>query len=115
MPPPSSSTRDGILHEFIPLLKNGFIVLRSLLDILIEMMEQTEARREADIRRDIYESMIEELEAKIEAARNGDDGPVTETTVEALEQMVSALVRRLEELESDEEPRRRRPQKVKIE
>lgn len=115
MPPRSSFTRDGLLHEFFPLLKNGFVILRSLLDILIEMMEETEAKREADIRRDIYESMIEELETEIETARNGDDDHTAETTVEALEQMVSVLLRRLEELDSVEEPRRRRPQKVNIE
>ena len=53
MPPKSTSVGDGFAREVLPLVKDGFIIFRSILDVMIDRIEEMEHGREADIRIDI--------------------------------------------------------------
>ncbi|UCD58069.1 MAG: hypothetical protein JSV16_02850 [Candidatus Hydrogenedentota bacterium] len=109
-------TGDGFVQELIPLIKNGFVILRSILDILIERIEEAEKSRQIDIRKDTYESIVEALEDEIETVRKKEAGTrVAEAKIEALEAVISVLLRKMEELDDKGRKKEKRPKKVKIE
>ena len=106
---------DGFIHELVPLMKNGCVILRSILDILIDRIEDAEQSRQTDVRKDIYASIIDALETEIENIQTeGADAPTAEAKVEALEAIISVLLREMEEIDVKRQKRGKRPKKVKI-
>ncbi len=116
MRPKGNITGDGFIQELIPLIKNGFVILRSILDILIERIEEAEESREVDVRKDIYGSIIDALETEIENVREKEaEIPTADAKIEVLEAVISVLLRELEDLDAQARKKSKRPQKVKIE
>lgn len=115
MPSKGHIIGDGFVQEFLPLLRNGFIILRSILDILIERIEEAEKNKEADVRKEIYSSIIEALETEIAniQAQEGNT-PTAKGKIEVIEAVISVLLKEVEALEKEKSKRHRRPQKVKI-
>jgi len=106
---------DGFIHELLPLAKNGFVILRSILDILIDRIEEAEMSREIDVRKDIYASIIDALEAEIENIQKDEsETPTAAAKVEVLEAVVSVLLKESEELKAKTKKKSKRPKKVKI-
>ncbi len=116
MPSKPASVGDGLAREALPLIKDGFVILRSILDVMIDRIEEAEKGREADVRMDIYSSIIEALEAEVEnLEKDGDEA--SRSKVEALETVISVLMKESKELETTtrkKDRRSRRPQKVNI-
>ena len=116
MRPKVNITGDGLIPELIPLIKNGFVILRSILDVLIERIEEAEQSREVDVRKDIYGSIIDALETEIENIRKKEtEIPTADAKVEVLEAVISVLLRELEDLDAQSRKKSKRPKKVKIE
>lgn len=116
MRPKSNITGDGFIQELIPLIKNGFVILRSILDVLIERIEEAEQSRDVDVRKDIYGSIIDALETEIENIREKETEISTaDAKIEVLEAVISVLLRELEDLDTQSRKKSKRPQKVKIE
>ncbi len=113
MPPKSTSVGDGFTREVLPLVKDGFIIFRSILDVMIDRIEEVEHGREAGIRKDIYSSIIDALEAEVENLENDGD-EISRTKIEALEAVISVLMKESEELDAAARKKDRRPRKVKI-
>ena len=110
-----SDLGDGFIHEVVPLIKNGFVILRSILDVLIDRIEEVEQSRQADVRKDTYASIIDVLETEIENLQTEElDALTAKAKMEALEAIVSVLIRELEKLEVQKRKRAKRPKKVKI-
>jgi len=115
MPPKGPAAGDGFVQELLPLVKNGFIILRSILDTLIERIEEAEENRHVDIKKDTYLSIVDALEAEIENVRKQEAAsPEAGTKVEVLEAIVSVLLREMEELEGLGSKKSKGPKKVKI-
>jgi hypothetical protein len=115
MAPKSPATGDGFVQEVLPLLKNGFIMLRSILDMLIERIEEAEEHRQVDIRKDTYLSIVDALEAEIENIRKEKSAdPETGTRIEVLQAIISVLLREMEELDGQGRKKTKGPRKVKI-
>lgn len=108
---------DGFIHELIPLMKNGFVILRSILDVLIDRIEEAEQNRDVDVRKDIYSSIIDALESEIENIEAEEaDTSDSRTKIEVLEAVISVLMREMEGLDAKKKKKKgKRPQKVKIE
>ena len=112
----SPATGDGFVQEVLPLLKSGFIMLRSILDALIERIEEAEEHRQIDVRKETYLSIIDALEAEIENVRKEQSTDMkAETKKEVLEAIISVLVHEMEELDGQGRKRAKNPRKVKIE
>ena len=106
---------DGFVEDLLPLLRSGFEILRSILDVLIERIEEAEHSRDLDVRKDIYSSIIDALEAEIEnIQKKGAETPAARAKTEVLEAVISALMKETEELDAQKAKKGRRPQKVKI-
>lgn len=115
MPPKSPATGDGFVQDILPLVKNGFVIIRSILDMLIERIEEAEENRQIDIRKETYLSIIDALEAEIENVRRKEAAdPGVETRIEALEAIISVLVREMEEMDGHGRKKAKGPKKVKI-
>jgi len=115
MAPKSPATGDGFVQEVLPLLRNGFVLLRSILDMLIERIEEAEERRQVDIRKETYLSIVDALEAEIENVRKEElTDTKTDTRVEVLEAIISVLLREMEELDDQGRKKTKSPRKVKI-
>ena len=116
MPSKNPGLSDGFIHELIPLVKGGFIILRSILDILIDRIEEAEQSRDIDVRQDIYSSIIDALETELEniEAEEGDT-PSARAKIEALETVISVLMNEIEQLDAKKHKKKTRPKKVKIE
>ena len=115
MPQKQKSVGDGFVHDLLPLVKDGFVILRSILDVMIERIEEAEMNKEIDVRKDIYSSIIDALEAEVENIEAGESE--TETShakLEVLEAVISALTKETEELEAKSRKKSKRPHKVKI-
>ncbi len=110
----STTAGDGIVQDILPLVKNGFVVLRSVLDILIDRIEEMEANRDIDVRRDIYASIIDALEAEIENTQKDEADTAAATKIEALEAVISVLKKESDELKTKSRKKGKRPHKVKI-
>ena len=109
------SVGDGFVHDLLPLVKDGFVILRSILDVMIERIEEAEMSKEIDIRQDIYSSIIEALEAEVENIEMGEsETEASHAKLEVLEAVISALMKEAEELEARSRKKSKRPQKVKI-
>jgi hypothetical protein len=91
---------DGFVHELLPLLKNGFMILRSILDVLIEKFEEAEKNRQVDIRRETYESIIDALESEVEGLRGKETDSLDQAKVEVIEAIISVLLKEMEQFES---------------
>ena len=106
---------DGFVQELLPLMKNGFVIMRSILDILIERIEEAEKNKEADVRREIYSSIIEALETEIDNIQKQEgSAPMAEGKIEVIEAVISVLLKEVEALEKQKSKKSKRPQKVKI-
>lgn len=106
---------DGLVQELIPLLKNGFVILRSILDILIERIEEIEKSRDTDVRKDIYTSIIDALETEADNIRKEEtDTASAEAKMQVLDAVISVLTNEISELESMSKKKGKKPQKVKI-
>ena len=115
MSPKSPAAGDGFVQDILPLVKNGFVILRSILDSLIERIEEAEENRQTDIRKDTYLSIVDALEAEIKSVRNEEsDAPGAEAKIEVLEAIISVLLREMEELEGQGRKKPKTPRKVKI-
>ena len=112
----TSGLGDGFVHELVPLMKSGFVILRSILDVLIDRIEEAEQSRQADVRKDIYGSIIDALETEIENIQTEEgDTPTGRAKMEALEAIISVLLREMEEIDAKKRKKGKRPKKVKIE
>jgi len=106
---------DGFVQDLLPLVKNGFVIMRSILDILIERIEEAEKNKEADVRREIYSSIIEALETEIDNIQKQEGStPMSEGKIEVIEAVISVLLKEVEALEKQQSKKSKRPQKVKI-
>jgi hypothetical protein len=115
MPQKPKSAGDGFVHDLLPLVKDGFVILRSILDVMIERIEEAEMSREIDIRQDIYSSIIEALETEVENIEAGEaETEAARAKLEVLEAVISALMKEAEELETKSRKKSKRPHKVKI-
>ena len=114
MPPKSTSVGDGFAREVLPMVKDGFVILRSILDVMIDRIEEMEHGREADIRKDIYSSIIDALEAEVENTEKVDPDDASRARIEALEAVISVLMKESEEMDARAKKKSRRPKKVKI-
>ena len=110
----STATGDGFVQDILPLVRGGFVVLRSILDILIDRIEEMEASRDIDVRRDIYASIIEALEAEIENTEKDEADTAAAMKIEALEAVISVLKKESDELKTKTRKKGKRPHKVKI-
>ncbi len=116
MTPKRPVAGDGFIQDLLPLVKNGFVILRSILDILIERIEEAEKERQVDIRKETYASIVDALEAEVENVRSKEaDTPLGDTKIEVLEAVISVLLSEMEELEARGRKKGKRPHKVKIE
>jgi hypothetical protein len=117
MSPKSTSVGDGFAREALPLVKDGFVILRSILDVMIDRIEEAERGREDNTRKEIYSSIIDALEAEVENIEKDGDDDISRSKIEALETVISVLMKESEELEAaarKKEKRSKRPRKVKI-
>jgi hypothetical protein len=115
MHPKTSAVSDGFVQEILPLVKNGFVILRSILDALIEKMEEAERNRQTDVRKEIYLTIIEALQAELEHMSKKEAAtPVGAAKMEALQAVISVLEREMAEMGSKKQGKSKRPQKVKI-
>lgn len=109
------SVGDGFVQDVLPLVKDGFVILRTILDALIERIEEAEKSREIDVRKDIYSSIIDALEAEVESIEKNEPGTAAaRAKIEVLEAVISALLKESEELDAKARKKSKRPQKVKI-
>ena len=116
MPSKSTSVGDGFTREVLPLVKDGFVILRSILDVMIDRIEEAEKGREDGIRQDIYSSIIDALEAEVENIEKDGDG-ASRSKIEALETVISVLMKESEEMDAaarKKDKQSRRPRKVNI-
>lgn len=112
----NSTDGDGLLQDFIPLVKNGFIILRSILDVLIEKIEEAEHNHRTDIRKETYASIIDALEAEIETVREREEGTrAAKARISAIEAVISVLLREMDNLDAEERRRSKRAHRVKVE
>jgi malate synthase len=115
MPPGHASVGDGFIQDVLPLIKNGFVILRSILDILIDRIEEAEKDRDIDVRKDIYASIIDALEAEVESIHKDEaDAASAAAKIEVLEAVISVLITETEELDAKARKKGKRPKKVKI-
>jgi hypothetical protein len=107
---------DGFIQDVIPLIKNGFVILRSILDVLIEKIDEIEKDTRLDIRKDTYTSIIDVLEAELENALGEVETPIRNAKIEVLETIISVLLREMEELDKKQRKKRRhkRPHRIKV-
>lgn len=111
----STPLGDGFVQDLLPLVKDGFVILRSILDAMIERIEEAEKTRDIDVRMDIYSSITEVLEAEIENVEKEDpDAPTSRAKIEVLEAVISTLAKESKELESKKRKKTKRPKKVTI-
>ncbi len=116
MPSKSPGLSDGFIQDIIPLIKSGFVILRSILDVLIERIEEAEQSRDIDVRQDIYSSIIDALETEIENVTSEEgDTPAAKAKIEALEAVISVLMNEMDQLDAKKRKKKKRPQKIKIE
>ena len=118
MRPQNPGLSDGFIHELMPLIKSGFVILRSILDVLIERIEEAEQSRGIDVRSDIYSSIIDALETELENIEaEEEDTPAAKAKIEALEAVIAVLTSEIEQLDAKkkQKKKKKRPQKVKIE
>ncbi len=110
-----ASVGDGFVQDVLPLVKDGFVILRSILDALIERIEEAEKCRDIDVRKDIYSSIIDALEAEVESIEKDEsDTASSRAKIEVLEAVISALLKESEELDAKARKKGKRPKKVKI-
>jgi hypothetical protein len=107
---------DGFVQDLIPLIKNGFVILRSILDVLIEKIEEIEKSGHVDIRKDTYASIIDALEAELENVHKERDTPTREAKIEVLQVVISILAREMEDLNNKRRKKKKRqpPHKIKV-
>jgi len=117
MPSRNPGLSDGFIQDIIPLIKGGFVILRSILDILIDRIEEAEQSRDIDVRQDIYSTIIDALESEVEKVESEEgDTPSARTKIEALETVISVLMKETEQLDAKKKQKKKqRPKKVKIE
>ena len=116
MRPKSPIIGDGFVQELLPLMKNGFVILRSILDVLIERIEEVEKSRDVDVRKEIYASIVDALNSEIEnIEKNEGDTQTAKGKIEVLEAVIAVLLNEMDELEkTGAKKKTKRPQKVKI-
>ena len=113
----SSFSSDGFAQEVLPLIKDGLVIFRSILDSLIERIEEAEKERDADVRKDIYSSIIDALEAEMKNIEKDEpEAQASRAKVEVIEAIISALMKESEQLEKESKKKKksRRARKVKI-
>ena len=108
---------DGFIQDIIPLIKGGFVILRSILDVLIERIEEAEQSRDVDVRQDIYSTIIDALESEIEKVETEEgETSAARAKIEALEAVISVLMNEMDQLDAKKKQKKKqRPKKVKIE
>jgi hypothetical protein len=106
---------DGFLQDLLPLMKNGLVIFRSILDILIDRIEEMEESKQINVRRDIYASIIDALQTEIQNVRQSEaDAEAVKIRIEALDAIISVLLHELDELDKKSKKGGKRPKKVKI-
>jgi uncharacterized membrane protein YukC len=123
MRPETGPTGDGIVKEVLPLIKDGLVIFRSILDTMIDRIEEVEMGRDTDARGEIYSSIIDVIEAEIEnIEKSGPETATSRAKIEALEAAIAALLDESDKMEAEAEEKKkkgkrkkdRRPKKVKI-
>jgi hypothetical protein len=118
MPSKSPGLGDGFVHDLMPLIKSGFVILRSILDVLIDRIEEAEQTRDIDVRQDIYSSIVDALEDELENIQaEGEYTAAAKAKIEALEAVIAVLTNEMDQLDAKkkQKKKKKRPQKVKIE
>ena len=110
---------DGFIQELLPSLKNGVLFLRSVLDILIERIEEVEKGRQVDVREETYSSIRSALEAESKKVRTKEVDPAIRTAkIEVLETVIDILARQMETSDKKRrarpKARQRHPHKVRV-
>ncbi len=110
---------DGFVQEILPLIKNGVLFLRSVLDILIERIEEAEKGKQVDVRKATYSSIIDVLEAEIKKIRHeGGDPAIRNAKKEVLEAVIALLVHQMRTSDSKRRPsvkaKQQHPHRVKV-
>ncbi len=85
----------GVLAEVIPLVHDGLVVLRTLLDVAIQRLEELEEGRVAHVRRETYETILTVLDAEIAGLEAGESTEASEAQLEALRSLRNVIERQL--------------------
>jgi hypothetical protein len=111
----NSNGDDGILPDFIPLIKGGFVIAQSILDVLLKKVEEAEKNHRSDVREETYNSIIDALEEEIDAIKRKKKSAAGKAKIEALEAVISVLLREAGNLDEQKRNRSKRNRKVKVE
>ena len=77
--------------------------------------KEAEKNKEADVRREIYSSIIEALETEIVNIKTQEGGtPTAEGKIEVIEAVISVLLKEVEGLDKQQSKKIKHPRKVKI-
>lgn len=114
-----SAAGDGFIQELLPSLKQGVLFLRSVLDVLIERIEDAEENRRRDIRKETYLSIRNALEAENTRVRKEEADPaIRDAKMEMLKTVTDVLARQMKAVDKKQrtrpKARRQHPRKVKV-
>ena len=91
----SEAPGGGVLAEIVPLLRDGLVVLRTLIDLGIDRLDEIEEGRVAHVRRETYETILGVLDDEIARLESEEDSESAAAQVEVLRSLRNVLERHL--------------------
>lgn len=85
----------GLIAEVIPLVRDGLVVLRTLLDLAIQRLDEIEEGRTAYTRRETYETILAVLDDEIERLHAEPASEAVDAQLDALRSIRQVLERQL--------------------
>lgn len=85
----------GLLAELIPLLRDGLVILRTILDIAIDRLDQIEEGRTYHVRRETYETILTVIDQEIARLEAEEPSDAVEAQLETLRALRNVLERQL--------------------
>lgn len=89
----------GFAAEIIPLLRDGLLVVRTLLDVAIQRLDQIEEGRVAHVRRETYETILDVLDEEIGRLEDEEPGEAVDAQLAALRSIRVVIERQLRRTE----------------
>lgn len=85
----------GLLAEVVPLVHDGLVVMRTLLDVAIQRLEEIEEGRVVHVRRETFEAVLDVLDQEIAQLDDQEATAATTAQLDALRSLRTVIERQL--------------------
>lgn len=109
-------TFECLLYDTLPIMKEGFVGVRSVVNTIIERIEERESGVEDLARRDTLESLGSFVDGEVDkVSRKARKTAADNAKLKAFETVASHIEKELDKIEEKEAARRRRAKRVEVE